>query len=126
MPRVKPTVSAVHLDTGHRDAFSRAIRAILATDLAETTMAQLVDGLPKADVAWEARGNLLTKAHPLADHEQLCSGVLEKTQALRNGFGPEMLSFDSQVSSSTFVTARGACMSQLLTSGLAVPSLFGC
>ncbi|KFA60444.1 hypothetical protein S40285_08269 [Stachybotrys chlorohalonatus IBT 40285] len=97
MPRVKPTVSAVHLDTGHRDAFSRAIRAILATDLAETTMAQLVDGLPKADVAWEARGNLLTKAHPLADHEQLCSGVLEKTQALRNGFGPEMLSFDSQL-----------------------------
>ncbi|KFA56062.1 hypothetical protein S40293_00044 [Stachybotrys chartarum IBT 40293] len=97
MPIVKTKVSAVDLDTDHRDVYSRAVKVILATDVAETTMAQLVDGLPRADVAWEARGNLLTKAHPLADHEQLCTGVLEMTQSLRDGFGPETLSFDSQL-----------------------------
>ena len=93
-------VTAVQLDTDHRDAFSRAIKTILGSDLAEITMAQLVDGLPLADIAWEARGNFLCRAHPLADHEQLCKDALEKVRSLRDDFGPETLSFEPHVSRS--------------------------
>lgn len=120
MPRVTTKVSAVHLDADHRDAFSRAVQAVLASDLAEMTMAQLVDGLPLAGVAWEARGKLLTWAHPLMKHGQLCEGALEKTRSLRDNFDPDTLSFAPQVSHSTSKTDQVVCTSHLLTSGLAI------
>jgi hypothetical protein len=72
-------MSEVHLDADHRDALYRAVKATLASNIAEITMAQLVDGLPRTDIAWEARGNFLIRGHPIEDHEQLCKGVLETT-----------------------------------------------
>ncbi|KAH7313970.1 hypothetical protein B0I35DRAFT_480606 [Stachybotrys elegans] len=90
-------VAAVHFDNDHSDAFSQAIRCILKTSLSEVTMAQLLDGLPQADVAWEARGNLLIRANPLADHAQLCGGVLEKTRSWRDDFDPDTLQFEPQL-----------------------------
>lgn len=97
----------MHLDTNHRDAFYGAIQAVLASNLAEITMAQLVDGLPQADIAWRARGNHLTTAHPLAGHEQFCEGALEKTRSLRDDFDPDTLSFESRVSTRPSKTAQG-------------------
>lgn len=126
MTRITTKVSAVHLDTDHRDAFSRAVQAILATNLAEIIMAQLIDGLPQADIAWEARGNFLTKAHPLADHEHLCKGALEKTQSLRDDFRPDSLSFESHVSQSSSKAVQAGWMLQLLTTGPVIASIFRC
>jgi hypothetical protein len=90
-------VLAAHLDADHRDAYSRAVQAILATNLAEITMAQLVDGLPKAEIAWQAQGSFLCRSHPLTDHGELCEGVLEKTQSLRDDLNLDTLSFESHV-----------------------------
>ncbi|KEY65068.1 hypothetical protein S7711_09861, partial [Stachybotrys chartarum IBT 7711] len=94
MPRATTKVLAVHLDKDHHDAFSRAVQTILACNMAEVTMAQLVDGLPQSSVAWEARGNSLSKARPLADHKQLCEGALEKIQSLQDECNPDTLSFE--------------------------------
>lgn len=91
-------VSALLADAGHLDALYQAIQTILSTELALTTMAQLVDGIPLADVAWEARGNMLRGVHPIADHEQFCEGVLEKTRSLRDNFDLDTLSFQPDVS----------------------------
>jgi hypothetical protein len=90
-------VLAAHLDAEHRDAYSRAVQAILATKLAEITMAQLVDGLPRAEIAWQAQGSFLTRGHPLTDHEELCEGVLIKTQSLRDNIDLDTLSFESHL-----------------------------
>ena len=90
--------SAVHADPAHRDALYHAIQTILASDLALTTMAQLVDGIPIASVAWDAQGNLITVNHPITEHEQLCEGVLDKTRSLRDEFDLDQLSFKPEVS----------------------------
>ncbi|KAJ4417539.1 hypothetical protein N0V82_006098 [Gnomoniopsis sp. IMI 355080] len=49
---------ATHLDSDHHEIFVRALRHVLSTELAETTMAQLIDGLPLAEVVYNMRANL--------------------------------------------------------------------
>ncbi len=85
-------------DGEHRRLLVGAIANILSTDLAEMTYAQIVDGLPTGDVAYEARVALYG-FHPIDHaHNELCPGMLEKAREFRDAFQPEILAFDSQVS----------------------------
>ncbi|KAH6622836.1 VTC domain-containing protein [Chaetomium tenue] len=65
--------------------------------LAEVTYAQIIDGLPTGDVAYEAIIEPYG-AHPIDHaHDQLCPGMLDKAREFCNGFRLEMLSFDPEL-----------------------------
>lgn len=85
------------LDDDHQKILKRSLSRILATEIAEITYAQIVDGLPLYLVAYDSDappwGN-----HPIKSHPDLCPGVLEKTREFRDNFDPEILQFDSRVS----------------------------
>ncbi|KAK4215375.1 hypothetical protein QBC37DRAFT_281739 [Rhypophila decipiens] len=85
------------LDTVHRDVLIRAINNVLATEHAIFTYAQIIDGLPIADVAWDRRNPGLWGDHPLEDHEELCPGALDKAREVCPKWEPSMLSFDPKV-----------------------------
>lgn len=92
-------ISSVDTDIEHQNAFSQAMETILAHPRTEHTMAQLVDGLPQADVALQSRGHHLgVRDHPLRNHVLLCDEVLEKTQSLRDNFDLNSLDFEPHVS----------------------------
>ncbi|KAB5578810.1 hypothetical protein GE09DRAFT_561665 [Coniochaeta sp. 2T2.1] len=97
VPQKRSKVSPEVLALEHYHILDRSIRNVLSTELAELTMAQLVDGLPLAASGWDARGTLLRRGHPLTEHETLCNGVLEQTRAFRESFHPTMLFFYSYV-----------------------------
>jgi hypothetical protein len=83
----------------HYGALFRAISNVLSTELALFTFAQIIDGLPTADVAWDRRSMYLGGAHPIEQHEDICPGVLDRTRRFREDFDPRVLSFDPQVRS---------------------------
>lgn len=83
----------------HQDALTRAINNILNTDIAETTLAQIVDGLPLADVAQDSKSPHPPKGHPVYAHTELCAGVIEKTHELRQALNFGHLTFEAGVSS---------------------------
>ncbi|KAK4099869.1 hypothetical protein N658DRAFT_487252 [Parathielavia hyrcaniae] len=93
----RPQLSLADLDGQHRQLLVRAITRILYTELAETTYAQIIDGLPIGDVAWDRRVQFITE-HPItADaHEELCPGMLDKAREFRDTFQPDILTFDAQ------------------------------
>ncbi|KAG8164179.1 hypothetical protein KVR01_006097 [Diaporthe batatas] len=78
----KSTVADL-LDDTHQAAFQRAMTNVLATDLAELTIAQLVDGLP----LWEVADNTSRHKHKIEDavykHRELCPGAMDQARALR-------------------------------------------
>ncbi|KAK7425072.1 hypothetical protein QQZ08_008348 [Neonectria magnoliae] len=90
-------VSIDALDAEHRNALTRAVRNVLATDLALTTYAQIIDGLPIGDIAWDTRGTKITPAHPINSHVGLCQGALEKAIEFRGAFNPDTLIFKPEV-----------------------------
>lgn len=90
-------VSVEVLDPDHYHVLILALRNVLSTEIAEITMAQLVDGLPLADTAWGTSGNVVLEGHPIIIHETLCDGSLEKTKTFRDAFDPAILRFDSRV-----------------------------
>ncbi|KAK0732296.1 hypothetical protein B0H67DRAFT_525917 [Lasiosphaeris hirsuta] len=85
------------LDAAHRDVFIRAINNVLATENAIFTYAQIIDGLPIADVAWDRRNPGLWGDHPLEDHGELCPGALDKAREVCPQWDPAMLLFDPRV-----------------------------
>ncbi|CAP67156.1 uncharacterized protein PODANS_1_21720 [Podospora anserina S mat+] len=96
--RKRPSeVSIEVLDPEHYHALVKAIRNILSTELAELSIAQLIDGLPLMISVFESRGCLVGKGHPLLEHETLCDGALQQAKQLRDGFDPAVLSFSSKV-----------------------------
>ncbi|KAK3899210.1 hypothetical protein C8A05DRAFT_46661 [Staphylotrichum tortipilum] len=74
--------------------FRRAISNVLSTELALSTFAQIVDGLPTADIAFDRRFHGLDNDHPVDEHEELCPGVMEWTREIRDQFNPSILMFD--------------------------------
>jgi hypothetical protein len=86
------------LDPPHLQVLERGVARILSTDIALTTFAQIVDGLPLHHVAFDVphqarpHGN-----HPITAHEKLCPGVLEQTREIRQSFSADTLRYDSQV-----------------------------
>lgn len=87
------------IDDGHRNAFRRAISRVLSTEIAEVTYAQIVDGLPLADVADDSVDGGPPRGHPLRQmHRNLCPGVLDKTKEFLARFNVGALQFNPQVS----------------------------
>ncbi|KPM41335.1 hypothetical protein AK830_g5240 [Neonectria ditissima] len=87
-----------HLGGPHLDIFNRALWNVTSTEIAEITYAQIVDGLPLADVVQDS-GNAqvpLPYEHPIYDaHTELCPGALEKTREFRVSFDPSSLQMDA-------------------------------
>ncbi|KAK4644199.1 hypothetical protein QC761_302720 [Podospora bellae-mahoneyi] len=87
----------------HRTHLVRAISIVLSTELALFTYAlftyaQIIDGLPTGEVAWDVRSPLLQGEHPLAtEHEELCPGAMEKAREVCPKWDTEMLRFSLQV-----------------------------
>ncbi|KAJ0337733.1 hypothetical protein COL922a_006430 [Colletotrichum nupharicola] len=85
-------------DADHRDTFTRALWNVLGTEVAEITFAQIVDGLPLAEVAQDSGNGSLPNEHPIHDlHRQLCPGVIEKTHEFRDKFDPGTIQIDSKL-----------------------------
>ncbi|KAJ0117023.1 hypothetical protein J7T55_003439 [Diaporthe amygdali] len=85
---IEKSVVATSLDGAHQVVFKRAMTNILATELAELTFAQLIDGLPLWDVAMDQSRKTHTKEEPVYNHKQLCDGAMEKMLELREQFDP--------------------------------------
>ncbi|KAK5655519.1 hypothetical protein OQA88_5790 [Cercophora sp. LCS_1] len=86
-------ITVADLAAEHRHVFSRAILAVLDTEEAIFTYAQILDGLPTAATFIDSRAGL-DRDHPLRQHTQLCPGALEKAQEYRRSFNPNVLSFE--------------------------------
>ena len=95
------------IESGHRNVLDRAVRKVLGTELAVFTYAQIIDGLPTADVAWDRRLPGIFGDHIIDDvHEELCPGAMEKATEFYENWDPSILLFDPKVS---FITlAEGA------------------
>jgi len=76
-----------------------AILRVLSTDNAQITFAQIIDGLPLGSVARDCSSGGPLQEHPVRDQNELCPGIMDKTQEFHRGFRPEILQFDSRVSS---------------------------
>ncbi|KAF5570641.1 hypothetical protein FPHYL_1067 [Fusarium phyllophilum] len=86
------------LNQAHQDTVTSAIARILATDIAEITYAQIIDGLPLGEVAFESRGGMPHQNHPINHcHDELCAGILDKAREFRSRFDPHVLKFDSRL-----------------------------
>ena len=89
------------LDAEHRAIFTRAINNVLSTELAVFTYAQIIDGLPTEEVAWDRRmpGILpgISGDHPIDDHKKLCPGALERARELLETWDPKSLRFNPEV-----------------------------
>lgn len=81
----------------HRKVLNKAIRNVLSTELAIFTYAQIIDGLPIADVAWDRRLPGIMGEHIIDEHETLCPGALEKAQEYYENWQPSSLMFNPEV-----------------------------
>ncbi len=82
----------------HREIFVRAVTNILSSSIAKKTYAQIIDGLPLADVAWNRYGGCLCYHHPLLEeHKELCPGVTEETERMLSSFDAGSLLMPLQV-----------------------------
>lgn len=85
------------LEEHHRSVFRRALSNLLATEVAEFTYAQILDGLPTVESQNESHPRL--EGHPVyeLDHRELCAGSLDKAREFRAHFDPSVLLFKEQV-----------------------------
>lgn len=86
------------LDKPHRDTVAFAISRVLFTKIAETTYAQIVNGLPLLEVLKDVYGDLICPDHPIYQHTQLKDSILDKVRRFRDEFDPNILQFDVLVS----------------------------
>lgn len=78
----------------HRDTLLRALKNALNTDLTIFTFAQLIDGLPTADVCFDKRFTGIFGDHIIDDmHEELCDGAMERAREMAADWGPPILKF---------------------------------
>ncbi|KAK4457235.1 hypothetical protein QBC42DRAFT_236814 [Cladorrhinum samala] len=87
------------LNHGHASIFKSALSRLLATDLAEFTLAQIVDGLPTTASFSEFHHYFHDTNHPVfaLSHAELCPGVVEKTRRIINAFVPTSLVFKTEL-----------------------------
>ncbi|KAL1869603.1 hypothetical protein Daus18300_005457 [Diaporthe australafricana] len=88
---IEKSTVAQALDDAHQAVFKRAMTNVLATDLAELTFAQLVDGLPLWGVAIDQSKHRHTREEPTFSHRELCPGVMEKTRSFRQVLDPLLM-----------------------------------
>ncbi|KAL1882860.1 hypothetical protein Daus18300_000498 [Diaporthe australafricana] len=88
------------LNSEYHDLVARALRNTLSTEIAQSTFAQIVDGLPLLSVLEDTHAGLDPEPepdHPLFTHESLCPGALEKTREILRIFDIENLKFDTSL-----------------------------
>ncbi|KAF5564461.1 hypothetical protein FNAPI_2169 [Fusarium napiforme] len=96
------------LDQAHQDTAKTAIARILEANIAEITYAQIVDGLPLGEVAFESRGGMPHQDHPINHcHDKLCDGILDRTREFHKRFDLDTLQFDSSVAVILFSLDEG-------------------
>lgn len=85
------------LEKTHQNALRRALSNLLATEVAEFTYAQIIDGLPTVESQDESYPRL--DGHPVheLDHRELCEGSLDRAREFRARFNPSDLLFKEQV-----------------------------
>lgn len=86
------------LSPSRYQVLNHALQNILATDIAEETMAQLIDGLPLYWVGGNQGGQRIYRGHPLKEHTVLCLGVIEKTRLFRQNFALSQVNVFARVS----------------------------
>lgn len=88
------------LDQAHRCALERAVRNILATDLAETAYAQILDGLPTEQSLMDSY-TFQENDHPVfaLNHVDICPGFVDKARQFRSEFDPSHLRYQPRVCS---------------------------
>lgn len=96
---IKSDKSSINiLDREYHELVARALRNTLSTEIVQTTLAQIVDGLPLPSVLEDThRGLELEPDHPLFTHESLCPGAIEKTGEIMRTFEIEDLKFNTSV-----------------------------
>ena len=92
------TRSPEHLDPGHFEALRLALSNLLATDVAEFTYAQIIDGLPTTSSFYDFHSLYDTDDHPAQLHPTLCDGVMDRVYKFRSAFDPLSLKFEPYVS----------------------------
>ena len=87
------------LDETHSGTFRRALANVLMTDLAFETYAQIIDGLPLKDVAWDRnpRARRICLQHPINTHVELCRAAFDRAVRFRNEFDADSLKFKREV-----------------------------
>ena len=97
--RVKPSaVSSLRSD--HLGAFIRALSNMISTELAEVTLAQIVDGLPVPSSSRDLVESGIHDSHPVyTERTKLCPGVSAKTQEILKCLDPASLQLESAVMS---------------------------
>ncbi|KAF7551960.1 hypothetical protein G7046_g7564 [Stylonectria norvegica] len=78
-----------------RDSLAQASVNVISTELAIFTYAQIIDGLPTANVVYDRRIPGVPGDHIIEDvHEQLCSGAVEKAREFQEAWDASVLMFD--------------------------------
>lgn len=89
-------ISLEHLGAEHLHPFRRALSNILSTPVAESTYAQIIDGMPLSDVY--KHNHWYLKNFPVENHNVLCADSLEKAIAFRSNFDSTLLQFEAKAS----------------------------
>jgi len=91
-------ITLENLTTDHLDILHHVLLRVLGSELAIDTFAQIVDGLPIADVAWDQRyPGIFGDDHPIEAHASLCPGVRDKTSAYLKQYDLRSLVFDPKL-----------------------------
>lgn len=91
-------ITLENLTTDHLSIFHRALSRVIGSELAIDTFAQIYDGLPIADVAWDKRyPGIFGDDHPIEAHASLCPGVKDKTSAWLEQYDLHSLIFDPKL-----------------------------
>ncbi|KAI1260612.1 hypothetical protein F5Y18DRAFT_420061 [Xylariaceae sp. FL1019] len=91
------TLPPDNLDTEHLETLTLALSNLLRSDVAEFTLAQIVDGFPTLSSFGQSHFVELSSDHPLSAHESLCPGVVERTREFRSAFDTRSLRFSPEV-----------------------------
>jgi hypothetical protein len=87
------------LEGYHYHTLSSALHNVLHTDIALMTYAQIIDGLPTADVVWDRYSGSYEPSHPINNHKTLCKGALDKAKGFRAQFSMADVMVDLMVCS---------------------------
>ncbi|KAK0739909.1 hypothetical protein B0T21DRAFT_150439 [Apiosordaria backusii] len=92
----------------HYKLFIRAMKNVLSTELAQFTYAQIIDGLPIEDVAWDRRIPAVYGNHPIEHHPDLCPGALERAREYKDQIDFSILSFSPNLINAYTQSAPGS------------------
>lgn len=102
---------AGNVTADHEALFLRALDNILATEFALLTFAQIIYGLPIADVAYDRVDGCFwpEDGRPLEQHEELCPGAMDKARELQKTWEPSSFVFNPEVRHDV-LTGHHVCM----------------